>query len=98
MFEGITDASAQKQQNGVTGSAGVSVNESHLLIAGVYDLPDNELLGVQMARYSSGTSTFNFNIDNCTFEDGKRYVVRLFVWKGDGSLLPLTTAYVIDLN
>ena len=97
VFEGITSASAQKQQNGVTGNANVTVSESHILLAGVYELPEEELLGVQMAPYTSGTNAFTLNVDNCTFEEGKRYVVRLFVWKDD-SLVPLTTEYVIELN
>lgn len=97
VFDGITSATAEKQESGVTGDVTVSTNESYVLLAAVYDAADKRLIGAQIVDYSSGDKDFDLNV-NCSFEQGRKYIVQLFLWKDLEMITPLTTQYVIDLK
>ena len=96
-FDGITSASAQKQQGGVTGDVSVSLSGSYALLAAVYDASDNRLIGAKLADYASGNTDFDLDVD-CTFEQGKKYIVQFFLWNDLENTKPLTTQYIIDLK
>ena len=96
-FDGITEATAQKQQNVVTGNVTVDVDESYLMMAAVYEADTNRMVGIQIADTASGEQSFDLNV-SCAFVQGKQYLVKLFVWNNSENLRALSTQYMINLK
>lgn len=96
-FDGINEATAQKQQNVVTGNVTVDVDESYLMMAAVYEADTNRMVGIQIADTAFGEESFDLDV-SCAFVHGKQYLVKLFVWNNLESLTALNMQYIINLK